>query len=111
MEKIKKLLLQNSNVIYNIKLSVLNYKEVILAWKNYKSKNELNILDEHDKHIIKNIFNFHKLSIDHIILYYSKELIDCLIMCKINNKYINLQIPTNDLISNLNRSFIAVYAQ
>ena len=36
-------------------------------------------------------------------------MLDCLIMCKVNEKYMNIQIPTENNIVDLNRSFIAVY--
>ena len=108
-DKIKNLLLQECNVIYNTNLSVCNYNEVIDVWLKYKNENKL-LLMENDLHIVKNVFDFHKENIDHVILYYSKELMDCLIMCRIDNRYINIQIPSEDKIRNFNKSFIAVYS-
>ena len=107
--KIKNLLLQGCNVIYDTKLSVFDYKEVLDVWLKYKKENKLYLL-ENDKHVVKNIFDFHKKNIDHVILYYSKELLDCLIMCKIDNKYINVKIPSDNCIHVVNKSFIAVYS-
>ena len=108
-DKIKNLLLQDCNAIYTTKLSVFDYNEVINVWLKYKNENTL-ILHEDEHYIVKNVFEFHKENIDHVILYYSKELIDCLIMCKIDNKYINIQIPSEHNIRNFNKSFIAVYS-
>jgi len=107
-DKIKNLLLQECNVIYKTNLSVKDYNEVINLWLKYKKENKLYLLDA-DKNIIKDIFEFHKKDIDHVILYYSKELLECLIMCKINNKYKNIQMPCYDNIVNYKKSFIAVY--
>lgn len=108
-DKIKNLLLQDCNVIYNTKLSVDNYNEVIDVWLRYKNENNLLLIEE-DRHIIKSVFDFHKENKDHIILYYSKELLDCLIMCRIDKRYINIQIPSEEKIRNFNKSFIAVYS-
>ena len=90
-------------------MSVFDYNEVINVWLKYKNENKLILLDE-DKHIVKDVFDFHKENIDHVILYYSKELLDCLIMCRIDNKYINIQIPSEEKIRKFNKSFIAVYS-
>ena len=108
-DKIKNLLLQDCNVIYNTKLNVENYNEVIDVWLRYKNENKLFLLEE-DKHIVKNVFDFHKENIDHVILYYSKDLLDCLIMCRIDSRYINIQIPSEENIRKFNKSFIAVYS-
>ena len=108
-DKIKNLLLQDCNIIYNTKLSVIDYNEVINVWLKYKNENKLFLFDE-DKHIVKNVFDFHKENIDHVILYYSKELLNCLIMCKIDNKYINIMIPGEEKIRKHNKSFIAIYS-
>ena len=35
-------------------------------------------------HLVKSVFDFHKENIDHIILYFSKELLDCLLICRID---------------------------
>ena len=108
-DKIKNLLLQDCNVIYNTKLSVNDYNEVINVWLKYKNENKLFLMEE-DHHIVKSVFDFHKENIDHVILYYSKELLDCLVMCRIDNRYINIQIPSEENIRKYNKSFIAVYS-
>ena len=107
-EKIKELLLQECNIVYDTKLNVSNYNDVINVWLQYKNEKKLNI-DEENSYLIKSIFDFHEKNIDHVILYYSKHMMDCLIMCKVNEKYMNIQIPTEENIIHLNRSFIAVY--
>ena len=104
-DKIKNLLLQDFNVIYNTNLSVCDYNEVIDVWLKYKNENKLFLMEE-DHHIVKNVFDFHKENIDHVILYYSKELMDCLIMCRIDNRYINIQIPSEDKIRSFNKSLL-----
>ena len=108
-EKIKELLLQECNIVYDTKLNVSNYNDVINVWLQYKNEKKLNI-DEENSYLIKSIFDFHEKNIDHVILYYSKQMLDCLIMCRIDNRYINIQIPSEDKIRNFNKSFIAVYS-
>ena len=50
---------------------------------------------------------------DHILLYHSKDLTSMLIMCKINSKYKNIEIPFVELNEKLKKmkhlSFIAFY--
>lgn len=106
--KIRKLLLQECNVLYNTKLNVDNYEEVVNVWLKYKNEKKL-YLDKENIHLIKSIFDFHKKNIDHIILYYSEGMIDSLIMCKINGKYVNIKLPVENNILNIKKSFIAVY--
>tara|TARA_B100000902_G_C26576984_1_gene559273 strand:+ start:32 stop:364 length:333 start_codon:yes stop_codon:yes gene_type:complete len=108
IEKIRKLLLQECNVLYNTKLNVENYEQVINVWLKYKNEKKL-YLDMENRHLIKSIFDFHKKNIDHVILYYSKGMIDSLIMCKINDKYVNIKLPIENNVFSIKKSFIAVY--
>ena len=55
-----------------------------------------------------NIFELRKKNADHIALYYSKNQDNCLLMCKISGKFINLLLPALE-INLRERSFIAVY--
>lgn len=108
LEKIKKLLLQGSNVIYDTNISIENYEQVLKMWLNYKKTGKIYLKDD-DLYLVKSVFDFHKKEIDHIILYFSKELLDCLLLCRINGKYKNILIPAEQNILDLNKSFIAVY--
>ena len=101
MQKIKDIMNHSCNVARRIEFVVNNYNEVIKEWHSYK-KNRNNVSAK-----LHSIFDFHRASHDHIILYWSYNQNDCLLMCKISNKYINISIPM--LISKRNESFFAMY--
>ena len=106
-QKIKQILNQGCNVVYRLKLEVDSYKSVIDVWKTYKRNNIISITTS-DRRIIKEIFDFHKTINDHVILYFSRKKKNCLLMCKINNEYINLLIPAVK-INRDQKSFVAIY--
>jgi hypothetical protein len=93
--------------IIEIKESVNNYENVINLWNVYKKTKKL------DNIFIERIFKVHLMDEDHIILYHSKDLNSMLIMCKINSKYKNIEIPYVELNEKLKKmkhlSFIAFY--
>jgi hypothetical protein len=88
LEKIKVLIKQPCNMVRTVPFMVNNYKDIL---------DDKNLCD---------IFNFHNNNIDHILLYWSSNQEDCLLMCKISNKYINLRMP---MTLDMDNSFIATY--
>ena len=95
-EKIKKLFdifSKPCNMGYPIKYKINDYKEVVDIWKLYK--NEKKIFN--NDFLIKDIFDFHLSNINHVILFYSKNNENALLMGKIDNEYINLVIPAYSL--------------
>ena len=69
------------------------YKEVINIWKLYKNEKKI----YNDDFLIKDIFDFHLSNVNHVILFYSKNNKNALLMGKIDNEYINLIIPSYSL--------------
>ena len=108
LEKIKNLLLQGSNVIYDTNISIEDYEVVLKMWLNYKKTGKIYLKDD-DLYLVKSVFDFHKKEIDHIILYFSKELLECLLLCRIDGMYKNILIPADQNILDIHKSFIAVY--
>ena len=102
LEKIRELIKQPCNIARTVPFIVNNYKDVLKQWHDYKT----NQIRSYDKKIC-DIFEFHNTNCDHIILYWSSNQEDCLLMCKISNKYINIKIPM--LIEDTHDSFIATY--
>ena len=102
IQKIKEIIKHPCNMTRKVPFVVNNYNEVLDAWNSYKN----NQLFDNNKNI-HNIFDFHKSEIDHIILYWSLNQRDCLLMCKIGEKYINMYLPMT--LDNLGYSFIATY--
>jgi len=101
LEKIKKLIKQPCNIAWTVPFIVNNYKDVLKQWRSFKNGiiiNNKNLCD---------IFNFHDNNKDHILLYWSSNQEDCLLMCRISNKYINLRMPM--ILDNRKHSFIATY--
>jgi hypothetical protein len=98
LNRIKEIFKRPCNIIYKVPFSVDNYKDVLFAWREYRKKGRTSTYHK----TICDIFDFHNTDCDHIILY-----CDCLLMCKIQNKYINIKIPM--LIENAEESFIATY--
>jgi len=95
-KKIKKLFnifSKPCNMIYPIKYKINNYKEVINIWKLYKNEKKI----YNDDFLIKDIFDFHLSNVNHVILFYSKNNKNALLMGKIDNEYINLIIPSYSL--------------
>jgi len=81
------------NMIYPIKYEINKYKEVIDIWKLYKNKKKI----FNNDFLIKDIFDFHLSNINHVILFYSKNNNNALLMSKIDHNYINLLIPAYNL--------------
>ena len=102
LSRIREILNHQCNIIYKVPFMVNNYKEVLIAWREYKKNKNLSF-----NKTVCDVFDFHTTSCDHIILYWSANMNDCLLMCKVQNKYINIKIPM--LIENAEESFIATY--
>lgn len=81
------------NIVYPIKYEINNYEEVINIWKKYKNEK---IIYNNDL-LIKDIFDFHLSNINHVILFYSKNKKNALLMGKIDKKYINIIVPAYTL--------------
>lgn len=106
-EKIKKIFnifSKPCNMIYPTKYKINNYKEVINIWKLYKNGKKI----YNNDFLIKDIFDFHLSNTDHVILFYSKNNKNALLMSKIDNEYINLVIPAYSL-KNKGVSIISIF--
>ena len=101
LEKIREIIKHPCNIARTVPFIVNDYKEVLKQWSRYNKGEAIN-----DKNLC-DIFNFHNNNIDHILLYWSSNQEDCLLMCKISNKYINLRMPM--LLDGVETSFIATY--
>jgi len=103
-DKIKKLLQGQCNVVWKTDIVVSDYKEVIHFWKHYKRTGEL-LLEQKE---IKDTFEFHSNTFDHIVLYYSIGQSTSLLLCRIDMRNINVIIPSKPL-HKYGTSFIATY--
>lgn len=106
MEKIKKILFRECNIVSKINLNINDYKDVINIWRKFNSSN---ILDScTDRRKIKDLFIFHQCMIDHIILYHSIGKDESLLLCRVAGEYINILIPSYNLKSK-NYSIVATF--
>jgi len=108
LNKILNILKKKPNNVFNIDTSVKNYDDVLNEWKLYKKRKT------HKNITIKNIFDIHLQSNNHIILYSSKELDDVLCMCKMNNVYKYIKLPYLNLNDKMKKmksiNFVAFYS-
>jgi len=103
--KIKAMIAKPSKQIMKVPFDVTSYNEVITIWKKFKMKESINSSDDC---LLKNIFEFHLSNINHVILYYSKNKDDSILLCKVDNKYVNMLAPIKPL-DRLEYSLIATY--
>lgn len=106
LDKIKDMLKNGSNVLYTTEIEVSSYYNVIKRWVNFKTFKDLKF--ENELTLIKDVFKFHRSNLNHIILYYSRNLNNCLLMCRVNAQYINLSIPAF-ILKDKNESLIATF--
>lgn len=106
-DKIKKILLTPPTFVTKIPFEVKNYRKVLELWSNYKKYKILSLNDVR----VKGVFDFHLSQCDHVIMYYSNKMENCLLLCKINNLYYNIITPfeRNDIIKHCENSVLATY--
>jgi hypothetical protein len=91
---IKEMFEKKPNIIYGISdYKITNYREIIFAFRNWLINNTLNVPLE-NKQLIKQVFEFHsKITQDHVVAFQSYNLDYALLMCRVNKKFINIEIP------------------
>ncbi len=107
-KKIREMIQQPCNVVWRVPYTVPYYRDVVKEWGYYKRTGKIRHKEGSEKIHIERIFDFHLNSQDHILLYYSFNQRNCLWMCKVGNKYINILAPADALETDKN-SIIATY--
>ena len=93
LKKIKEIFVEKKpNIVYPIRYIINDYVSIVKLWKKFTITGKI-ICPFEFEDILKNIFIFHNSQINHVIAIQSYNLNNCLLMCKINNKYINIIIP------------------
>ena len=95
LEAIRSMIRKPCNVVWEVPFIVNNYREVVSAWIRYRRTGTLHP-SIGDSYLLKEIFDFHANPKNHIVLYRSKDLSNCLLMCRIGGKYINILVPVED---------------
>ena len=109
IKAVKKMFSKPPNIIYGIDYTVESYKDITTAFRTWLITDEINIQYDKKK-LIKQIFDFHiKTQQDHIIAFQSYNLEFALLMCKINKKFLNIEIPKIEGGPSCGVSFIATY--
>jgi hypothetical protein len=106
LDKIKCILQNVSNVVYPVAINVKSYKNVLDRWLSYKNFTRLHFAPHMG--LIRDIFRFHRGNLNHVIVYFSRNMIDCLLMCRIKGKYVNILTPA-PVLRDKNCSLIAVF--
>jgi hypothetical protein len=106
---IKNILLTTPTYVSKLPFKVDNYSKPIELWNKYKINKNISM----DNHLIKSAFDFHLSNNNHVLLFYSTILDNCLLFCKIENKYYNIIVPFQgySVLKNCNDSVIATYVQ
>lgn len=104
--KIKSMLKKTCNMAIKVPFEVENYDEVLHLWRDHKmgKKSNINIGSNIG---LKDIFEFHEMPSDHVILFWSYKHENCVLLCKTDNKYMNIKMP---MITEKTYSFIATYS-
>lgn len=104
---IKKMILTKPTYVAEVPFRVSNYGEAVKLWSEYKKKRTIKIDNLH----ILNALKFHFDCEDHVLMYHTYRDNNCLLLCKIKNKFINLIIPFVNEGRELDNSFIATYVE
>ena len=102
---IKKIILTKPTYMAEVPFRVSNYGEAVKLWCEYKKNRTIKIDNAH----ILNALKFHLDCEDHVLMYHTYKDNNCLLLCKVKNKFINLIIPFVNEGNELNNSFIATY--
>lgn len=106
IDKIKTMIKKTCNMAVKVPFEVGNYDEVLHLWRNHKQGKKANI-NITSNIGLKDIFEFHEMSSDHVILFWSCNHDNCVLLCKTDNKYMNIKMP---MITDKTYSFIATYS-
>jgi len=106
---IKNILLTTPTYVSKLPFKVNNYSKPLELWNKYKIDKTISL----DEPLIKSAFDFHLSNNNHILLFYSTSLDNCLLFCKIETLYYNIIVPFKgyDILENCNNSVIATYVQ
>ena len=102
---IKKIILTKPTYIAEVPFRVSNYSEAVAMWGQYKKYKSIPITNTH----VVNAFKFHMDCGNHVVMFHTYKDNNCLLLCKINNKFFNIIIPFINEGSPMNDSFIATY--
>ena len=102
---IKKIILTKPTYIAEVPFRVSNYGEAVALWCQYKKYKSIPVSNTH----VINAFKFHLDCGNHVVMYHTHKDNNCLLFCKINNKFFNIIIPFINEGVEINNSFIATY--
>ena len=102
-QKIKHVMMGSCNIARKVPFEVNDYKEVLDLWRIYKMGGNLYINENQD---LKNIFQFHESMVDHVILFWSVNHENCMLLCRVGGQCVNCFLPMQ---LDKKYSFIATY--
>ena len=104
---IKNIILTKPTYIAEIPFRVKHYSEAVQLLSKYKKNPEIPINNTH----VINAFKFHLNVGNHVVMYHTYNDNNCLLLCRVNNKFFNIIMPFVNEGQKLNDSFIATYIQ
>ena len=116
LKYIRKTLKKEPLNIFSIPHQVSNYLSIIKLWNKYKiNHRRINGRTQFfQDYTVRCILNFHLEDPDHIIMYYSKNQQEILLLCKQNNIYFNCKLPymtfNSEKLKKMEKiNFVAIY--
>ena len=116
LKYIKNILKKEPLNIFSIPHQVNNYLSIIKLWKKYKINHRIinGRTQFFQDYTVRCILKFHLEDSDHIIMYYSKNQQEILLLCKQNNVYFNCKLPymtfNNKKLEKIrNTNFVCIY--
>jgi len=102
---IKEIILTKPTYMAEVPFRVNNYGEAVKLWGQYKKYRSISINNDQ----VINAFKFHLNCNNHVVMFHTYKDNNCLLLCKVKDKFINIIIPFVNEGSAIRESFIATY--
>ena len=102
---IKEIILTKPTYMAEVPFRVNNYGEAVKLWGQYKKYKSISINNEH----VINAFKFHLNCNNHVVMFHTYKDNNCLLLCRVKDKFINIIIPFVNEGTAITESFIATY--
>ena len=106
---IKSLLNTKPKTIWQVPWNVDKYKEVMKLWHDFKYKDKKLLVEEEYKYILRMMFEFHLINENHVMVFYSNNKDTCLCMARYKGGNMNIEMPVESMVMNVESSFVATY--
>lgn len=91
---IRRLLASGCRAAFRIPVRVPSYSSVLEGWRAYLGGSLE--LESPEAHLVEGVFEYHRDHDDHVILYHSGGMSDCLLLCKTGGRYAHISVPCDE---------------